>query len=57
MKNNKTEIPNDRIEFWSNYLEAAHEFSNVTLVCGDGQSKATHALMLGADSQVLCGNN
>ena len=49
----ETESTTERIEFWSDYLEAAHEFSNVTLVCGDGQSKATHALMLGAVNDLL----
>ena len=43
----------DRVEFWSGYLQAAHKFSNVTLVSGDGHHKATHALLLAAVSDLL----
>ena len=52
----KSKVPKNltcRVEFWSEYLQAAHEFSNVTLVSGDGQHKATHTLLLAAVSDLL----
>ena len=53
LKCDEAEISTNRVEFWSEYLKAAHEFSNVTLVCGDRQSKATHALLLASFSDLL----
>ena len=44
---------NARSEFWSEYLQAAQKFSDVTLVSGDGQQKATHALLLASVSDLL----
>ena len=42
-----------RVEFWGEFLQAAHKFSNVTLVSGDGRRKATHALLLASVSKLL----
>ena len=53
MKSEVSENLAGRVEFWGDYLNAAHKFSNVTLVSGDGQSKATHALLLASISDLL----
>ena len=42
-----------RVEFWGDFLQAAHKFSDVTLVSGDGRQKATHALLLASVSKLL----